>query len=314
MSKLEIPAVELTALHQRFGAVDVLRGIDLVIRPGEVVALLGPNGAGKSSTLDLILGLTDPSAGTVRLFGHRPRRAAQLGLVSAVRQGGGLLLDLTVVETVEYVAAIYGALAKVGAALERAGLTAIARRPVGKCSGGEQQRVRFAMALLAQPRLLVLDEPGTGLDTAARLDFWRHIRLDADAGGTVVFATHHMEEADAYADRIILIQSGRLIADGTAAQIKRLAGGRTVRATIGSAMSSEEIPAADRIERRGRSLLVHTNDSDAVARFLLNQSGVSDVEISARSLQEAFLALISSDATTSGVAASKVHESIGGQR
>jgi ABC-2 type transport system ATP-binding protein len=155
------PAVHLRNLSKNFGAVQAVRNVDLTIDQGEVVAFLGPNGAGKTSTIDMILGLSTPSGGQVSVLGMTPPQAIRRGLVSAVMQTGGLLKDLTVGETALYTASLFAQSADVPAALRRAGIAGIADRRVGKCSGGEQQRLRFAMALLSDPELLILDEPTT---------------------------------------------------------------------------------------------------------------------------------------------------------
>ena len=168
-------AVDLQGVHKSFGAVHAVRGIDLAVRPGEVVAFLGPNGAGKTSTIDMILGLSRPSVGEVEVYGMGPRQAISRGLVSAVMQSGGLLKDFTVAETVAYTARLFAMSRPVAEVLERAGIAGIAGRRVGKCSGGEQQRLRFAMALLPDPELLILDEPTQGMDVEGRRDFWRAI-------------------------------------------------------------------------------------------------------------------------------------------
>jgi ABC-2 type transport system ATP-binding protein len=185
--------------------------------------------------------------------------------------------------------------------LDRAGIAAIADRRVGKCSGGEQQRLRFAMALLPDPELLVLDEPTTGMDVEGRRGFWAAIRQDAELGRTVLFATHYLEEADAYADRIILLRHGQIVADGTATQVKALAAGRTVRATLAGAdeMTLRGIPGADSAEVRGDTILVHSSDSDAVARYLLTSTPATDLEITTRGLEDAFIALTSDDTDSS---------------
>jgi len=180
------PAVDLRDVHKHFGAVQAVRGVTLTIGSGEVMAFLGPNGAGKTSTIDMILGLSRPDAGQVEVYGLAPRQAVRKGLVSAVMQAGGLLKDLTVAETVQYTAGLFAVSRPVGEVLERAGITAIAGRTVGKCSGGEQQRLRFAMALIPDPQLLILDEPTQGMDVEGRRDFWKAIRDDAARGRTVV--------------------------------------------------------------------------------------------------------------------------------
>jgi ABC-2 type transport system ATP-binding protein len=296
------PAVHLRNLSKNFGAVRAVRNVDLTIDQGEVVAFLGPNGAGKTSTIDMILGLSTPSGGEVSVLGMTPPQAIRRGLVSAVMQTGGLLRDLTVGETALYTASLFAQSAEVPAALRRAGIAEIADRRVGKCSGGEQQRLRFAMALLSDPELLILDEPTTGMDVEGRREFWGSIRHDADRGRTVLFATHYLEEADAYADRIVLIRKGEIVADGTSAQVKSLASGRTVRATLAGATEQalRAVPGADSIEVRGDTVFIHSGDADKVARYLLTETGAHDLEITSRGLEEAFLALTGDDDNTGG--------------
>jgi ABC-2 type transport system ATP-binding protein len=300
-------AIELHSVHKHFGRVQAVRGVDLAIAPGEIVALLGPNGAGKTTTIDMILGLSQPTDGQVSVYGLHPRQAIERGLVSAVMQTGGLLKDLTVEETARYTASLFATSTPVGEVLSRAGISGIADRRVGKCSGGEQQRLRFAMALLPNPELLILDEPTTGMDVEGRRDFWSAIRKDAEQGRTVLFATHYLEEADAYADRIVLLRQGEIVADGTGAEVKALASGRTVRATVPSADEAalRAIPGVDSIEVRGDTVLIHSKDSDAVARYLLTATGARDLEINTRGLEDAFLALTSDDASAATAGGSR---------
>jgi ABC-2 type transport system ATP-binding protein len=290
-------AVELTRVHKNFGHVRAVDGVDLELTSGEIVAILGPNGAGKTTTIDMILGLSQPSAGHVSVYGMHPRQAITRGLISAVMQTGGLLRDLTVFETVEYTASLFARAQNPREALSRAGIADIADRRVGKCSGGEQQRLRFAMALLSDPELLVLDEPTTGMDVEGRRAFWSAIRKDAEQGRTVLFATHYLEEADAYADRIVLLRHGKVVADGTAAQIKAMAAGRTVRATLPGATEAmlQDVPGAEEVEVRGDTVLIHSKDSDATARYLLTSTPAKDLEIIARGIEDAFIALTGDD-------------------
>jgi ABC-2 type transport system ATP-binding protein len=222
-----LPSIRLRGVHKNFGPVRAVRGIDLTVHPGEVVAFLGPNGAGKTTIIDMILGLSRPSLGTVEVYGMPPADAVSRGLVTAVMQSGGLLRDLTVAETVRLISTLFADSRPVEEVLRRAGIDDIAGRRVGKCSGGQQQRLRFALALLPEPELLILDEPTTGMDVEGRREFWSAIREDSQRGRTVLFATHYLEEADAYADRIVLLSRGRIVADGTASQVKALAAGRT---------------------------------------------------------------------------------------
>jgi ABC-2 type transport system ATP-binding protein len=299
------PAVDLAGVHKSFGSVQAVRGVDLSIDAGEIVAFLGPNGAGKTSTIDIVLGLSQPTAGQVSVFGLTPRQAISRGLVSAVMQTGGLLKDLTVSETIRYTASLFVQSEAPAEVLKRAGISDIADRLVGKCSGGEQQRLRFAMALLSDPELLVLDEPTTGMDVEGRRSFWGAIRQDAAKGRTVLFATHYLEEADAYADRIVLIRHGKIVADGTAAEIKAMSAGRTVRVTLPGARADElgKIPGTESVELRGDTVLIHASDSDAVARYLLTSTPAKDMEITARGIEEAFLALTGDEDEPAGAPA-----------
>jgi len=292
------PAVDLDGVVKRFGAVTAVDGISLRIRPGEVVALLGPNGAGKTTTVDMLLGLTQPDEGSARIYGRKPHDAVALGLVSAVMQSGGLLKDYTVEETVRLTAVLFGRPpGAAGESLERAGIADIGKRLVGKCSGGQQQRLRFAMALLPDPELLILDEPTTGMDVGGRHDFWQAIREDARGGRTVIFATHYLEEADAYADRVVFVRRGKIVADGTAAEVKALAAGRTVRATLPGAVTAdlETITGVQTVEVRGDTVYLHGQDTDAIARHLLTATPARDLEITSRNLEEAFLTLTADD-------------------
>ncbi|TDC39640.1 ABC transporter ATP-binding protein [Micromonospora sp. 15K316] len=287
------PAVELSGLTKTFGAVTAVDGLSLRVEPGEVVAFLGPNGAGKTTTIDMLLGLARADAGSVRILGGDPADAVARGRVAAVLQTGGLLKDLTVGETVRLTANLYRHSRPAEEVLDRAGITGIADRVVGKCSGGQQQRLRFALALLPDPDLMVLDEPTTGMDVEGRREFWQALRRDARSGRTVIFATHYLDEADAYADRIVLVRQGRIVADGTTAEIKNLAAGRLVRATLPGADQAAlaALPGVDAVEVRGDSVLVRTADSDLVARHLLTRTAARDVEITSRNLEDAFLAL-----------------------
>ncbi|MBF4163629.1 ABC transporter ATP-binding protein [Nocardioides acrostichi] len=295
------PAIRLSGVGKRFGGtgrsdgVLAVHGLDLVVEPGEMVAFLGPNGAGKTTTIDMVLGLSQPTSGDVSVFGMAPRDAVSRGLVAAVMQSGGLLKDLTVRETLRYTASLFAASRPVDEALAAAGIGDLSGRKVGACSGGEQQRVRFAMALLSDPQLLLLDEPTTGMDVEGRRAFWATIRDDAARGRAVVFATHYLEEADRYADRIVLIAHGEVVADGTGAEIKALASGRTVRAVLPGAdlAALHRLPGVERATTQGDMIVVRTCDSDAVARYLLTETGARDLEIETHGLEEAFVTLTS---------------------
>lgn len=299
------PALRLTDVRKTFAVsgdrVEAVRGIDLDIAPGEVVAMLGPNGAGKTTTLDMVLGLTEPTSGTVEVFGLHPRRAVDAGRISAVLQTGGLLRDLTVEETVRVVASTFDSPQPVAEVMERAGITQLARRRVSKCSGGEQQRLRFALALLPDPDLLVLDEPTAGMDVAARRDFWAAMHAEAAQGRTVVFATHYLEEASSFAERIVLVSEGVVVADDSTEAIRAQATGRVVAADLSSEYDEalRALPGVRSLERHGQRVIVRAADSDALARHLLTRTSATDLEITAGSLDDAFIALTTPEAAGS---------------
>jgi ABC-2 type transport system ATP-binding protein len=270
--------------------------IDLTVEAGEIVAVLGPNGAGKTTTLDMVLGLIAPTEGTVDVLGGRPEAAARGGRVSAVLQSGGLLRDLTVGETVRAMAALHGAQARIGAVMERAGVTDLARRKVRACSGGEQQRLRFALALLPDPQVLVLDEPTAGMDVGARRSFWETMHEETRDGRTVLFATHYLEEAQVFAPRTVLIDHGRILADGPTAELRGLVGDRTVIGTVPGAADGtldrlRAVPGVREVRHEGDRVTVDGTSSDEVARLMLTELGGHDLEIAAPTLESAFLAL-----------------------
>jgi ABC-2 type transport system ATP-binding protein len=276
------------------GPVHAVRGIDVAIGAGETVALLGPNGAGKSTTIDMLLGLTRPDAGTVSVFGRTPAEAVAAGAVGAMLQTGALIRDLSARELIAMVASLYPAPLDVDEAIELTGIGAVVERRTQKLSGGETQRVRFAIALVSDPELLVLDEPTVAMDVEGRHGFWTTMRAFAARGKTVVFATHYLEEADAYADRAVLMAHGRVVADGPTTEIKGLVGTRTIRATLPDVelAALEALPGVDAVERRGEAVVLTCGDSDAAIRALLAAfPAASDIEIGGAGLEEAFLRL-----------------------
>lgn len=279
--------------------VTAVAGVDLRIRRGEVVAFLGPNGAGKTTTIDLLLGLTRPDAGTVTLFGLPPQQAVRAGRVAAVLQSGGLLPDLTVEATVRMVASLYP-FADADRCMLRAGVGELRGRRVAACSGGEQQRLRFALALLSSPEFLVLDEPTAGMDVSARREFWSAVRQDAERGMTVLFATHYMEEADQFADRVVMIDKGSIVADGSASAIRTAVSGRTVSAVIDrrSALALAATPGVRSCEVRGERYHFDCADSDGLLRRLVQETAATDIEVCPRSLEEAFLAITAQKSRT----------------
>ena len=275
-----------------FNAVD---GIDLEVGSGEIIGLLGPNGAGKSTLIDMVLGLTRPTSGTVEVFGAEPARAIAEGRIGAVLQTGGLLPDLTVADTIRMIAATHRDPLPLGAVLEQADLTHLAKRRVGKCSGGEQQRVRFALAVLSNPELLILDEPTTGMDAGARHAFWDSMSAQARQGRTIIFATHYIEEAQNFARRIVMVGGGRIVADGPTDQVRERASARTVSAALPEGLDAASLPGVLSVSTEGGRTTLTTGDSDALARYLLTETDAADLSISTGSLEDAFLALTSAD-------------------
>ncbi|HEY7598145.1 MAG TPA: ABC transporter ATP-binding protein [Actinophytocola sp.] len=293
----------LAGLRKHYGQVRAVDGVDLVIAPGEVVALLGPNGAGKSTTVDMLLGLTKPDAGTVTVFGASPHEAVADGSIGAMLQGGALLDDATVGETVAMVASLHRKPLPVAEALRRSGIEDLASRRCNKLSGGQKQRVRFAVALVSDPDLLVLDEPTAAMDVASRRDFWRSMHSFTESGRTVLFATHYLEEAETYADRVVLMRSGRVVADGSVAEVTSLVAGRVLRAAIPGATESvlRVLPGVSEVEVRGEQVSISSRDSDATLRALLQTfPQARDIEVAAVGLEGAFLSL-TSDSAESGV-------------
>lgn len=287
------PAVRFSGAVRAFGSVRAVDGIDLEIGRGETVALLGRNGAGKSSTISLLLGLDAPDAGEVRLFGGPPERAVRQGRVGAMLQDGRPVPRVTVRELVTFVARTYPAPMPVDEALELAGLTDLARRRIDRISGGQAQRVRFAVALAGNPELLVLDEPTAALDVEARRAFWESMRGYARRGNTVLFSTHYLEEADENADRIVVIDRGRVAADGSGERIKSAVGGNLVTFDLAGSGSAglRMLPGVTAVEIRGDRARLRTSDSDATVIALAERGAIRGLEVTAASLEDAFLTL-----------------------
>ncbi|GGJ48732.1 ABC transporter ATP-binding protein [Glutamicibacter bergerei] len=296
---IKTEAVSLTGLTKTFSTsrtkVQAVKGIDLQIPTGQIVAFLGPNGAGKTTTIDMILGLTKPTAGAAKILGLDPPQAVSSGRVSAVLQTGGLLRDMTVKETVTVIASMHGKSDRINEVMERTGLTRIAKRRVGKCSGGEQQRIKFALALLPDPDVLILDEPTAGMDVMARREFWSTMRSEATQGRTVIFATHYLEEAQNFAERTILMSQGKIVADGATAELRQLISGRTLSASFTSEDQGEQAATFDQsvqiTERNGSRFAFQCQNSDRFAAALLGEYQAYDLEISSPSLEDAFIQL-----------------------
>jgi ABC-2 type transport system ATP-binding protein len=289
-------AVALTAIHKHFGDLVAVRDVDLSIKPGETIALLGPNGAGKTTTINMVLGLVAPDRGTARLFGGPPARAIETGRVGTVLQDAMFLPSATVREFVELARALYPKRSSLDEILTLAGLTDRAGARLDKLSGGEAKRARFAFALAGDPELLVLDEPTAAMDVAGRQAFWAAMHRLADRGRTVLFATHYLEEADDFADRVVVMAGGRIVADGPTAQIRALASGRTVAFDVvgQSADGLSGLPGARSIQVRGDRVRIESTDADATVIALVRSGrAFANLEISSAGLEAAFLALTS---------------------
>ena len=280
------------------GPVHAVRGIDVSISRGETVALLGPNGAGKSTTIDMILGLAQPDSGVVEILGGSPADAVKQGRVGAMLQSGALIRNLSVRELVSMAASLYPRPLPVDEVLELVGLDDVAGHRTQKLSGGQTQRVRFAVALVGDPELLVLDEPTVAMDVEARRAFWTAMRRQAAGGRTVLFATHYLEEADANSDRAVLLARGLVVADGPTTEIKGRVGGRTIRATLPDVAVPElaELAGVTSADRHGDAVTLICADSDAAIRALLAaHPQARDIEIAGAGLEDAFLRLTADD-------------------
>jgi len=294
--------VALTGLVKSFrtgqGTVHAVRGVDITIAPGETVALLGPNGAGKSTTIDMLLGLLPPDAGTVSLFGMAPREAIRGGAAGVMLQVRSVIRDLSVRELVAMRASLCPNPLPVEEVLELAGARSVAKQRTQKLSGGQVQRVRFAVALVSNPDLLVLDEPTVAMDVEGRHAFWTTMRGFAAQGKTVLFATHYLEEADAYADRIILMARGGVVADGPASEIKATVGTRSIQATLPGVPPADLalLPGVTGADTRGEMVVLHCADSDAALRALLDRyPQARDIQVTGAGLEQAFLQLTGDD-------------------
>ena len=290
--------VELRGLAKAFrgaeGRVQAVDALDLSAAEGEIVALLGPNGAGKSTTIDMLLGLTEPDAGTVSVLGGRPAQAIAAGDVGVMLQTGELIRDLSVRELVAMAASVYPAPLDVDDTLCLVGIDALAGRRTQKLSGGETQRVRFALAIVGNPRVLALDEPTVAMDVEGRLAFWEAMRELAARGTSVLFATHYLAEADANSDLVVMIARGRVVAAGPTTEISARAGLRTIRATLPGVAPGRlaELPGVLGAERHGDVVVLDCADGDMALRALLaEQPEARDVEVGGGGLEQAFIEL-----------------------
>jgi ABC-2 type transport system ATP-binding protein len=299
------PALEISGLTVRYGDTLAVDGLDLAIPAGSTVALLGPNGAGKSTIVNAVLGLLNPESGAIRVLGRSPRDAIRAGTVGAMLQHGGLPSEARVGEVLDLVRHAFPQAWPLDDLVVTAGIEGLLARPVEALSGGQRQRVLLALALAGAPPLLLLDEPTSAMDVEGRRAFWTTMRGLAGRGHTVVFATHHLDEADAVADRVIVVADGRIIADGSSAQVKAGVAGRTITFTASPDRTLDGLPAVSGVTWQGDRATLTTADADATLRALLADGGsLPDLEVRGASLEQAVLALTSAPAPERLTAAS----------
>lgn len=284
----------LSQVVKRRGATLALDGLDLVIRPGQCVALLGPNGAGKSTSVALLTGRLRPDQGEAYLFGGDPRALASRERMGVMLQTAGLPGTLTVREQIDLFRGYYRAPRSLAEVIGLAGLEGLEKRRCGALSGGQQRRVQFALAIAGRPDFLVLDEPTTGMDIDARRALWTAVRAEIQRGAAVLLTTHHLDEAEALADRIVVIDHGQIIADGTPEAIKSRVSGVAIRCR--TRLSDAELSALARVtgvSRDGGKVTLLTTSAPATLRELLaRDETVDDLTVSGASLEDAVTRLV----------------------
>jgi ABC-2 type transport system ATP-binding protein len=289
----ELIVASLEAVNKNYGNVRALRGVDFRVRAGEIVALLGPNGAGKTTAVKLLLGLMPPNAGRVRVFGGDPTNPENRMRTGAMLQVGRVPETLRVREHIDLFSTYYPKPMSATEILAAAGLEKLSDRKFGELSGGQRQRVLFALAICGDPDLLFLDEPTVGLDVEARRLLWDEIRQLVSRGKTVLLTTHYLQEADALADRVAVINQGEIIAQGTPAEIKAQTSGKRIRCiTSLSIPSLRQIPGVTEVKEDREAVEIHAREAEPVVRELLARDAtLSGLEIASAGLEEAFLAL-----------------------
>ena len=292
------PVVSFENVRKTYGKVRAVDGLTMELRPGETVAFLGPNGAGKSTSLDMLLDLRKPTSGRIAMFGSDPYHAIKNGRVGAMLQSGGLMPEVTVRELITLVTSFHPKPEPVEQTLQRAGVAKFADQRVDKLSGGQTQRVRFALAIVGDCDLIVLDEPTTAMDVETRRVFWDNMKVEVAEGKTLLFATHYLEEADQAADRIIVINKGRLLADGTPAEIKSRAGAKRISFHLDQIDEPFllGLPALVNVEIRHDLVQIQSSDSDRTLYAVLDAGyRPRDLEVSSLGLEQAFLAITAED-------------------
>src|SRR6516165_4757040 len=304
------PVVTFENVSKQYGSLRAVDGLSLELRAGQTVALLGPNGAGKSTSLDMLLALRKPTSGRIRMFGSDPYHAVQAGRVGAMLQSGGLMPEVTVRELVTLVTGLQPHPVPVATTLRRAGIEAIADQRVDRLSGGQTQRVRFALAIVGECDLIVLDEPTTAMDVETRRLFWGSMKEEVAAGKTLLFATRYLEEADQAADRILVINRGRLLADGTPAEIKARAGAKRISFRLDKVDEPFllGLPGLVNLEVRHDVVQIQSSDSDATLYAILDAGyRPGEIEVTSLGLEQAFLAITAEDDATNGLIAGETN-------
>jgi ABC-2 type transport system ATP-binding protein len=294
----------LSGVRKRYGATTALDGLDLEVRAGELLAVLGPNGAGKTTAIGILLGLQAPDAGEARLFGRSPHDIAARRGVGVMMQEVALPDALRVGDLIRQVSAYYPEPLTFGETVALAGVGKLVARPYVKLSGGQKRQAQFALAICGRPRLLFLDEPTTGLDVTARETMWATVRQLVAGGASIVLTTHYIEEAEALADRVVVMAKGRQIAQGTVAEIRALVVRKRVAcATTVDVAAVEAWPNVTGAVRDGAYLAITTNDAEGLVRRLLAADPkLSDLEVRRAGLSEAFAELTSEPAAEEAAA------------
>ncbi len=283
----------LDGVSKNYGQIKALKNVQFSVCAGELVALLGPNGAGKTTAVKLLLGLSSPSAGRVSVFGGNPVQPEVRMRTGAMLQVAKVPETLRVREHLDLFSSYYLKPLPIAETLAIAGLEEIKNRKFGELSGGQRQRVLFALALCGDPDILVLDEPSVGMDVESRRGLWEQIRKLVARGKTILLTTHYLPEADALADRVVVINKGEIIAEGTSAEIKSLTAGRKIRCISKLAVETvRSLPGVLEVKADREALEINVTDAEGVAReLLLRDSSLSGLEITSAGLEEAFLAL-----------------------
>jgi ABC-2 type transport system ATP-binding protein len=297
------PVVSFVNVSKHYGNLHAVDGLNLDLHQGETVALLGPNGAGKSTSLDMLLALRKPTSGQITMFGSDPYHAVKSGRVGAMLQSGGLMPEVTVRELVTLVTKLQPKPEPIDVTLKRAGVAQFADQRVDRLSGGQTQRVRFALAICGQAELIVLDEPTTAMDVETRRLFWSSMKEEVAEGRTLLFATHYLEEADQAADRILVINRGRLLADGTPAEIKARAGAKRLSFKLDRVDEQYllGLPGVVNLEVRHDLVQIQSSDSDATLYAVLDAGyRPREIEVGSLGLEQAFIAITEEDDRTNG--------------